>query len=81
MDATAQERATGLVEALRTNAFQSDDEADAALEELETLVPDPRVADLIFWPGRHPLSANLSGDELTAARIVELALAYRPFEL
>ena len=51
------------------------------MEELESLVPDPNVSDLIFWPRHHEASRALTEDELTADRIVAVAMNYQPFAL
>lgn len=73
------ERAVELVELLMDAAGLDDAQVDAAMEELESLVPDPNVSDLIFWPQHHGASRGLTQDELTAERIVEVAMSYRPF--
>lgn len=61
--------------------FETEGEGEAALRELESLVPDPRVSDLIFWPERHPLSASVPDSKRTAELVVELAMRYEPFSL
>ena len=49
-------------------------EVEAALHTLKVATGNPHVSALIFWPD--------PGDEdLTAAQIVDKALAYRPFAL
>jgi hypothetical protein len=72
-------RAVELVRHLLVNDFGSEEEADQALREVERMLPDPRVSDLIYCPGQHPLSAEAAEDDLTAERIVDLALRYEPF--
>lgn len=69
------------MDSLLDPAGLDDSEVDAALAELRTLVPDPQVSDLIFWPQKHSASRGLTSEELTAERIVELALHYEPFTL
>ncbi|MEU8926103.1 e9imm peptide [Kitasatospora sp. NPDC048545] len=51
-----------------------DAEVDRALEALDRGLgcPSGHVSDLIYWP---------DGPERTAAEVVELALAHRPFGL
>ena len=75
------DRAVELVGRIMAGDYTTDDEADSLVEEFESLVPDPRASDLIVWPNQHPLSRDLSEDELTPTRIVELARQYRPFAL
>ena len=77
--AVGRERALEIVEQLVSADHQEEAEGDALLDELERLVPDPRVSDLIYWPDSHPLSRGLAPEELTPATIVELAYQYRPF--
>ena len=48
------------------------DELDRMLDRLQGSVPHPDVSGLIFWP---------DGAELTAAEVVDRALAYRPIAL
>ena len=59
----------------------SEAEEDAVRAEFESLVPDPRATDLIYWPKLHPLSRDLAEEDLTAEHVVELACRYRPIEL
>lgn len=75
------ERAVELVELLMNAESLDEARADAAMQELEVLVPDPHVSDLIFWPQHHSASRSLTQDELTAERIVDLAMSYQPFAL
>lgn len=75
------ERAVELVELLMGAAGLDDAQLGVAMEELESLVPDPNVSDLIFWPRHHEASRALTEDELTADRIVEVAMNYQPFAL
>lgn len=75
------ERAVELVELLMDAGSLDDAQVDAAMEKLLSLVPDPRVSDLIFWPQHHAASRDLTQDELTAERIVDLAMSYQPFSL
>lgn len=53
----------------------TEDEADVVLEQLDRALgcPTGRVAHLIYWPD--------DGEDLTAAAVVDRALAYRPFAL
>ena len=60
---------------------QSESQVTATMIELESIVPDPRVSNLIYWPSRHPLSQGLNDAELTPEKIVELAYRYKPFAL
>ncbi len=62
-------------------ASGSESELDAAMTELESLVPDPNVSAIIFWPSHHELSRHLEAAELTPQKIVELAYQYEPFAL
>lgn len=54
----------------------TESEQVAALRELESRVPHPRVSDLIFWPQHEGFDRELTPDE-----VVDVALAYRPIEL
>lgn len=69
------------VEALRLTTYlmsgeRSEAEQEAALAELQALVPHPRVSDLIYWPSREGFDRELSPDE-----VVRVAMAYRAIEL
>jgi hypothetical protein len=79
MDDKARQRAIELVERIAALATNEND-ADAALDELAKLVPDPNISDLIFWPSQHPLSAGLDKGDLTPELIVELAGRYKPIQ-
>lgn len=48
--------------------YANDDECNQLIEELQRQVLDPQVCDYIYWPDR----------EMTAADIVDRALAYQP---
>lgn len=80
MTAEARQHAVELVRRI-VAADGTDEEIHALLNELHHLVPDPRVADLIFWPQHHPLSADLSEQDLTPELIVDLAHRYSPLAL
>lgn len=58
------------------SADGTQEEQDAALKELETRVPHPRVSALIFWPSHEGFDRELTPDE-----VVDVALTYRPLEL
>jgi hypothetical protein len=70
-----------LVRRILAGEYTSEAEAHSMVAEFESLVPDPHASALIFWPGEHPLSRDISEDALTPERIVELACRYRPFAL
>lgn len=59
----------------------SEEDGDAALTVLRSLVPDPAVSALIFWPSHHKLTKDLAASERTPEEIVELAYLYEPFAL
>ncbi len=77
---TDRQRAIALVRQLMT-ASGTERQLDAAMAELESIVPDPNVSDLIYWPGHHERSRGLRESELTPDKIVELAYRYKPFAL
>jgi predicted nucleotidyltransferase component of viral defense system len=79
-DDVERRRAIALVRQLKT-ANGSERQLDSAMAELKSLVPDPNVSDLIYWPSQHDLSKGLQELELTPEVIVELAYRYKPFEL
>ena len=63
-----------IVERFIRGDLLEDAEVEAALHTLKVATGNPHVSALIFWPD--------PGDEdLTAAQIVDKALAYRPFAL
>jgi hypothetical protein len=62
----------GIVDRL-LRADCSEEERPQLLDLLERSVPHPTVSDLIFYP--------VDGVELTAAEIVDRALAYEPTAL
>ena len=69
------EELVGLVTYLMS-AVGTEEEQDAALQELEACVLHPRVSDLIFWPRHEGFDHEVTPDE-----VVDAALAYRPIEL
>jgi cell division protein YceG involved in septum cleavage len=64
-----------LVEKLMT-AAGTPTEQRTWLETLERNVPHPEIQGLIFWPERYDLTNNV-----TAAEIIDKALAYKPISL
>ncbi|WP_309398744.1 bacteriocin immunity protein [Cerasicoccus maritimus] len=64
------EELIALVERIE-NAEGSENEIDRMIEVLEENVPDPNVSDLIFYPE----------EKMTAAQVVDKALAYTPITL
>ena len=74
-------RAVEVVRRLMEDDTLGEEEEDDLLDELEALVPDPRVSALVYWPQRHERAAGRAEAELTPEVIVELALQYRPFAL
>ena len=77
----ARSRAIELVRRFKSGGFATDAENERAMAELESLVPDPRVSEIIFWPHRHELAKSYDAEELTAEAIVDLAMQYKPFAL
>ena len=67
----------GLVERVQ-RAQGTESELAAMIRRFEQSVVRPGASDLIFWPKRR---ADGSFDEMTAAEIVDTALAYRAIEL
>jgi hypothetical protein len=57
----------------------SREEIDEWLATLEANVPHPRVSNLIYWPGME--LPDHDDTELSAEQIVDLALAYEPYEV
>jgi hypothetical protein len=71
------ERAVEIVRGLLDGDRLTEAQRDVLRAELESLVPDPRVSDLIYWPGQHPRGDEaraLGGD---AEAVVEVAWRYR----
>lgn len=68
------ESAVAMVQKIMDGDCADDAEIDRALETLDRGLgcPSGYVSNLIYWP---------DGPEPTAAEVVELALAYRPFAL
>ncbi|MFE3382317.1 e9imm peptide [Streptomyces anulatus] len=66
--------AVALVQRIMDADYASEEEADEWLDTLDRALPCPtgHVSDLIFWPSERDLSA---------AEVVDQALAYRPFAL
>jgi hypothetical protein len=71
-------RAAPLSDALEAD-YAGDAELEELISELTRVVPDPNVSNLIFWRQQHPLSRDVSSEELTAEVIVELAHRYKLF--
>jgi hypothetical protein len=61
------------------NAQGTEQEIDEWITAFQSQVPYPQAIDLIFHPDR--VMDLTSGQELTAAEIVAIALAYQPIQL
>ncbi|MCX5014964.1 bacteriocin immunity protein [Streptomyces sp. NBC_00555] len=70
----SREEAVALVQRIMDAEYADEGEADGWLDMLDRALtcPSGYVTDLIFWP---------EGRELSAADVVDLALAYRPIAL
>ncbi|MFJ9545084.1 e9imm peptide [Streptomyces erythrochromogenes] len=64
--------AVELVQRLMNGSITDEPEADAALDSLRIGLGCPHISDYIFW--------DLDPD-LTAEKVVDRALAYKPFAL
>jgi hypothetical protein len=78
---TERQRAIELARLILDGAGETEEEADELIKEFESLVPDPNASALIFWPEAHALSRELTPEQLTPERIVDLAYRYKPFAL
>ncbi|MFF4894609.1 e9imm peptide [Micromonospora chersina] len=67
------DEAIALVERIMSIDYADDDELGGWLDQLERdlVCPDGYVSDLIFW----------NDPELTAAEVVDRALAYQPIQM
>ncbi|MFD5429276.1 e9imm peptide [Streptomyces sp. NPDC127084] len=61
-----------LVQCLMDGSVTDEDQADAILDALQRGLACPHVSDYIFWD---------SDPELTAEKVVDRALAYKPISL
>ncbi len=64
-----------LVRRIMAAEGESQEEADALVEEFRRSVPHPDADELIFYPDRH------FGGEPSPEEVVDAAMAYRPTEV
>ena len=69
MERLTREQIIDLAAKLKSGAFATEQETDAALAELKSGVADPKITDYIFW------------DDLTPEKIADKALSYQPILL
>lgn len=70
----------GLVERIMRAEGETEEGVDALIELFESSVSRPEASDLIFWP-EQALGPAHRGRELTAAEVVDIAMAYRAIAL